>query len=691
MTLPFVSKNDLKPVNTQDLPFVSKNSLESLPFVSKDDLVNKSSLGYVASHPSELGKDMLLGLVGTRDKADWEHPLNYLSPWANAEEAGAPSINNAQVAQKVGDAAVGIAAAVATDGLASPFADSLISTDGVLPWIGKQAITNAAGSLAYQGAANHDVSLKQTALDTGIGMGLGAGLEGLSKINFGEKLSPTLSTKVKAISNDLEVNNKYAADLAEAEDLHHAATQIDTLNRIYTAGKAANEDTTLGSAFKSWANAADEMHSYSNLGKIPTDRDISPPIVQVAEVLLQQKLHTTDIDTIANILDMKFPNVSSETLDKLRETYVKTALSKVKDVEKERKAEKGFSGALEFAETQNAIQDATKDSPLLNVFKSDVSKLPPKLREALGVSNSQYWGSRASSLVEGFLPMSEMAREIQFNKISDILYGNAKENFANTLENAKEFRSEKASDMSGHTSSTLDDIAKMEVARARYSASNYTVENLEELSKQLGEVRSGKSPKEDLFSGSMYNAQQRKFGDSSEESLTGQIDKVSKQIKQTLKLALTKKSLSDTIMTKASVGYVLADIITGTVESSILGAGATAIGTGVAGLATKRAIDGAVIDEAVKAYRLIRDDSFARELENKLYSKRYNTVERSPEDTNSYDEIVSQNFLEKEDVDKAVDEAIKDYYKGLMKFIDFTVLNKATAPIAALLGNTSSN
>lgn len=176
-----VNLDDIALNNTGATAPVNLDSIALGHPVSLDDIatnsVDKSSLSYAATHPGEsfgeLGKDALLGLVGTRDKADWEHPLNYLSPWANKNAVDKQDVENAETLQKAGNVGLSITAYMSGAGAAEALAG-----DAELGTIPTFLASNTVGSVLSQ-AENGDVSLKNTLEDIATGglfEGIGRGI-----------------------------------------------------------------------------------------------------------------------------------------------------------------------------------------------------------------------------------------------------------------------------------------------------------------------------------------------------------------------------------------------------------------------------------------------------------------------------------------------------------------------------------
>lgn len=94
-----------------------------------------------------------LSVLGTKDKADWQHPLGYLSPYATAADVPAQTMQNAQKTQEMGRGVLKggayAAAYEATAGLAAPFMEA-VGLSPALAGLTARATGNAAGSVSSQ-------------------------------------------------------------------------------------------------------------------------------------------------------------------------------------------------------------------------------------------------------------------------------------------------------------------------------------------------------------------------------------------------------------------------------------------------------------------------------------------------------------------------------------------------------------
>ena len=127
--------------------------VKSAPTINAQPKENSTGIWHnIGGGFHELGKDTVLALLGTRDKADWEHPLNYLSPYKDMSEVTPEQAHNAQVIQGVGKKAIPIAAFAAADmatgGALTPLAGELLPE--VVAPIASRVIASGVGSTAAQ-------------------------------------------------------------------------------------------------------------------------------------------------------------------------------------------------------------------------------------------------------------------------------------------------------------------------------------------------------------------------------------------------------------------------------------------------------------------------------------------------------------------------------------------------------------
>ncbi len=129
-----------------------------------------------------LPKAALLGLVGTRDKADLNHPLNYLSPWGSAHDVAPEDIYRAKGVQQAGDIATSLAAWMSGEGLVDAGLSMLprMADAGKSVAVGSRLLKTGAGSLASQAGEGHSPEAGTTAADVAIaeGMSLALGAPG---------------------------------------------------------------------------------------------------------------------------------------------------------------------------------------------------------------------------------------------------------------------------------------------------------------------------------------------------------------------------------------------------------------------------------------------------------------------------------------------------------------------------------
>ncbi|EHB2726796.1 hypothetical protein JXH92_003682 [Salmonella enterica subsp. enterica serovar 4,[5],12:b:-] len=110
---------------------------------------DKESMGYALSHPGEafgaLGKAIAGGVLGTRENADWEHPLAYLSPY-HESDFNQEEKSNAIAANK----AVGEALPMAAFAVASGGTSALMEGANIARPIVTRLVSTGLGSLAAQ-------------------------------------------------------------------------------------------------------------------------------------------------------------------------------------------------------------------------------------------------------------------------------------------------------------------------------------------------------------------------------------------------------------------------------------------------------------------------------------------------------------------------------------------------------------
>ncbi|HGW6103950.1 TPA: hypothetical protein ACNIQM_002092 [Citrobacter werkmanii] len=137
-------------------------------------------MGDLAEEITNLPKAALLGLVGTRDMANWEHPLNYLSPWGSAHDVSKEDIYRAKGTQQAGDIATSLAAWMTGEGLVEAGLKQIapdIASLGGMSATGSRLLKTAGGSLASQtaeGSPSVETTGKDLAIAEGLSLALGA-------------------------------------------------------------------------------------------------------------------------------------------------------------------------------------------------------------------------------------------------------------------------------------------------------------------------------------------------------------------------------------------------------------------------------------------------------------------------------------------------------------------------------------
>ncbi|EAV6743024.1 hypothetical protein FA821_13310 [Salmonella enterica] len=112
---------------------------------------DKESMGYALTHPGEafgaLGKAVAGGVLGTRENANWEHPLAYLSPYHDSDFNQEEKSNAIAANKAVGDALPMAAFAVASGGTSA-----LMEGANIARPIVTRLVSTGLGSLAAQEA-----------------------------------------------------------------------------------------------------------------------------------------------------------------------------------------------------------------------------------------------------------------------------------------------------------------------------------------------------------------------------------------------------------------------------------------------------------------------------------------------------------------------------------------------------------
>lgn len=182
-----------------------------------------------------------LSVLGTRDKADWQHPLSYFSPYDTINDVPQQTVEGAKQTQAMGRGVLktGVygAAYAATEGLAAPFLESLGLSEGFAGFAGRAA-GNTAGSVSSQSSEAIDnpdwqgVSAGDVAKDVVAGELLHRG---------GELLKPGSATRRAAMTESR------TADVAREQRIGEISDDIAHINSIKTetlAGKTPQQVLT---------------------------------------------------------------------------------------------------------------------------------------------------------------------------------------------------------------------------------------------------------------------------------------------------------------------------------------------------------------------------------------------------------------------------------------------------------------
>ncbi|HDU5574522.1 TPA: hypothetical protein RFV54_001055 [Klebsiella aerogenes] len=98
-------------------------------------------------------KAFALSVFGTRDKADWQHPLGFISPYETINDVSPTTVEHAEQTQQMGRSVLKggayAAAYEATAGLAAPFMEA-VGLSPALAGVTARAAGNTAGSVSSQ-------------------------------------------------------------------------------------------------------------------------------------------------------------------------------------------------------------------------------------------------------------------------------------------------------------------------------------------------------------------------------------------------------------------------------------------------------------------------------------------------------------------------------------------------------------
>ncbi|EDH7741218.1 hypothetical protein CB599_11700 [Salmonella enterica subsp. enterica serovar Adjame] len=167
-----------------------------------------------------------LSVMGTKDKADWQHPLSYLSPYATINDVPATTVANAEKDQAMGrdllKTGVYGAAMAATEGFAAPLM-AAFDVSAPLAGVTSRALGNAAGSVSSQSTEAIDnpqwqgISGGQVAQDV---------LAGEALHRLGNKIAPGSASRRAAITESR------AADAARENRIQEISDDITHINRV---------------------------------------------------------------------------------------------------------------------------------------------------------------------------------------------------------------------------------------------------------------------------------------------------------------------------------------------------------------------------------------------------------------------------------------------------------------------------
>lgn len=475
-------------------------------------------------------------------------------------------------------------------------------------------LNNTEASLAYQLVDNQKVSPLQTGIDVGLGYGLEGALYGLGK----SLRNPDIEAEAKIVTPgimDLDIKDTFEKAIDDAEDANHAAYQIQTITNMMDEAKRAGLDVTAGDVLKEWANVAPEMHTdFENWinNTTPSQRAIRgssnqyiSPLQQVVKAITGKEIaQTASLEDMASMIE----HLSSEDLSKIRDREMKAADKDIKNVYKEMRR-LGYDGRyLDLFKTHRLVNDEMQKNPFNRVFAPDLNSIETDMLDNMGFSGKLQVASGIAGKLENLSIANRTARNIQFNRIASRYGDEVANKFADTLKN-NITKADQASKTFRNTEkgNTLNSIAQHERNRSLNEALHYGVEDLEDLTKQISKIKTGKPIKPDSYLNPMYNAQVRKFvrlQEPSEIETARDLQQAAKTLKQVGKVATAKKPWNEGI-SSATVGYLVMDELTDKVVGTTIGSIA---GAAVLGYGAKRAIDGAVNKALAEADRLLSGD-----------------------------------------------------------------------------------
>lgn len=135
-------------------------------------------------------------------------------------------------------------------------------------WLANEAATNAASSVAYQLVDNGDVGLKNTLIDTGVGIGLGAGLRGISR---GVDMFKAKPDTVRAAAEATARSYRDIDELLSAKkNAYTASANTATLESVWNALKEENPNIHFDEVLIEWGEKEPSMMkgAYSQLQRL---------------------------------------------------------------------------------------------------------------------------------------------------------------------------------------------------------------------------------------------------------------------------------------------------------------------------------------------------------------------------------------------------------------------------------------
>ena len=135
-------------------------------------------------------------------------------------------------------------------------------------WLANEAATNAASSVAYQLVDNGDVGLKNTLIDTGVGIGLGAGLRGISRgVDMFKAKPDTVRAAVESTARSYRDIDEL---LSAKKNAYTASANTATLESVWNALKEENPNIHFDEVLAEWGEKEPSMMkgAYSQLQRL---------------------------------------------------------------------------------------------------------------------------------------------------------------------------------------------------------------------------------------------------------------------------------------------------------------------------------------------------------------------------------------------------------------------------------------